>query len=51
MKFKQFIISLMAIILGLIAGAILMAIMGHNPIDGYSFLFKGGLNLKAKKTT
>ena len=20
-----------------------MAIMGHNPIDGYSFLFKGGL--------
>lgn len=40
MKFKQFIISLMAIILGLIAGAILMAIMGHNPIDGYSFLFK-----------
>ena len=43
MKFKQFIISLMAIILGLIAGAILMAIMGHNPIDGYSFLFKGGL--------
>ena len=43
MKFKQCIISLMAIILGLIAGAILMAIMGHNPIDGYSFLFKGGL--------
>ena len=43
MKFKQFIISLMAIILGLIAGAILMAIMGHNPIDGYSFLFQGGL--------
>lgn len=43
MKFKQCIISLMAIILGLIAGAILMAIMGHNPIDGYSFLFQGGL--------
>ena len=43
MKFKQCIISLMAILLGLIAGAILMAIMGHNPIDGYSFLFQGGL--------
>lgn len=43
MKFKQFIISLMAIILGLIAGAILMAVMGHNPIEGYSFLLKGGL--------
>ncbi|MGG5462183.1 ABC transporter permease [Clostridium sp. B9] len=41
MKFKQFIISLMAIILGLIAGAVLMLIMGHNPIEGYSFLFRG----------
>ncbi|WP_300349309.1 ABC transporter permease [Clostridium sp.] len=43
MKYKQFIISLMAVILGLIAGAILMGIMGHNPIEGYNFLFKGGL--------
>lgn len=43
MKFKQLIISLMAIVLGLIAGAVLMAIMGHNPIEGYSFLFQGGL--------
>ena len=43
MKYKQFIISLMAVILGLIAGAILMGVMGHNPIEGYIFLFRGGL--------
>ena len=35
--------SILAIILGLIAGAILMIIMSFNPIDGYIYLFKGGL--------
>lgn len=35
--------SLLAVILGLIAGAILMIIMGYNPVQGYTYLFKGGL--------
>ncbi|MDV4152478.1 ABC transporter permease, partial [Clostridium sp. AL.422] len=35
--------SIMAVILGLIAGALLMLIMGFNPVDGYTYLFKGGL--------
>ncbi|MGM0837012.1 MAG: ABC transporter permease [Bacillota bacterium] len=37
------IISLIAVILGLIAGAILMAITGNSPIEGYQYLFEGGL--------
>lgn len=35
--------SVLAIILGLIAGAILMGVMSFNPFEGYEFLFKGGL--------
>lgn len=35
--------SIMAVILGLIAGALLMLVMGFNPVDGYIYLFKGGL--------
>ena len=35
--------SIMAVVLGLIAGALLMAIMGFNPVEGYMYLFKGGL--------
>ncbi|WP_300385220.1 ABC transporter permease [Clostridium sp.] len=35
--------SILAIILGLIAGALLMVVMSFNPIDGYIYLFKGGL--------
>ncbi|MDF2814701.1 MAG: inner-rane translocator [Paenibacillus sp.] len=37
------VISLMAVVLGLIAGAILMAITGHNPFTGYQYLVEGGL--------
>ena len=37
------IISLIAVVLGLIAGAILMAITGNSPIEGYRYLFEGGL--------
>lgn len=33
----------MAVVLGLLAGALLMLLMGNNPVEGYSFLFKGGL--------
>lgn len=44
---RKGLISILAVILGLIAGAILMGIMGHNPIEGYKFLFQGGLkNIK-----
>lgn len=35
--------SILAVILGLIAGAFLMVVMGHNPIDGYLYLTQGGL--------
>ena len=40
---NQAIKSIMAVILGLIAGALLMLIMGFNPVEGYTYLFKGGL--------
>ncbi|WP_297636283.1 ABC transporter permease [uncultured Clostridium sp.] len=40
---KQTILSLLAVVLGLIAGAILMFAIGKNPVEGYSFLLKGGL--------
>ena len=35
--------SILAVVLGLIAGAILMFVIGDNPIEGYAYLFKGGL--------
>ncbi|WP_143315038.1 ABC transporter permease [Clostridium sp. HBUAS56017] len=35
--------SVLAVILGLIAGALLMVAMGHNPIEGYIYLTQGGL--------
>lgn len=36
-------VSLLAILFGLLAGAILMAITGNNPFSGYMYLFEGGL--------
>ena len=36
--------SIMAVVLGLIAGAILMLVMGYDPIIAYENLFKGGLS-------
>lgn len=36
-------ISLLAILFGLVAGALLMAITGNNPFSGYLYLFEGGL--------
>lgn len=39
--------SILAVLLGLLAGAILMIAMGYNPVAGYENLFKGGLmNMK-----
>ncbi|WP_248928851.1 ABC transporter permease [Paenibacillus hamazuiensis] len=35
--------SLLAVLLGLLAGALLMAVTGHNPLQGYKFLVEGGL--------
>ncbi len=46
MKFKldpKVITSLMAVVAGLLAGALLILVAGHNPIEGYLNLFKGGL--------
>jgi ABC-type uncharacterized transport system permease subunit len=40
---KNTIISIIAIILGLLAGGILMLFIGSNPIEGYTFLFQGAL--------
>lgn len=40
---RNFIVSIIAIILGLIAGGILMLLIGSNPIDGYLYLFQGAL--------
>ena len=35
--------SLLATLLGLVAGAIMMLIIGANPLEGYFYLFKGGV--------
>lgn len=36
-------VSILAVILGLLAGAVLMLITGSSPFAGYTYLFKGGL--------
>ncbi|MGL4850201.1 MAG: ABC transporter permease [Clostridium sp.] len=40
---KQWLLSLLAVVFGLLAGALLMAAIGKNPVEGYTFLFRGGL--------
>ncbi|SEO48252.1 ABC transporter permease [Paenibacillus sp. OV219] len=40
---RNLIISLSAVLFGLIGGAILMAATGHSPLEGYRYLFQGGL--------
>ena len=40
---KDFLMSLFAVFLGLLAGAILMVVTGNNPFDGFYFLFRGGM--------
>ncbi|MCK9285943.1 MAG: ABC transporter permease [Sphaerochaetaceae bacterium] len=42
-KSNAFVIALSAVILGLIAGGIFMALIGSNPFEGFLYLFKGGL--------
>jgi simple sugar transport system permease protein len=40
---RQVTIGLISVLLGLFAGAVLMALTGNNPFAGYSYLFRGGL--------
>jgi ABC-type uncharacterized transport system permease subunit len=40
---NKIVVSLVAVLFGLLAGAILMIVTGHDPISGYSYLFQGGL--------
>jgi ABC-type uncharacterized transport system permease subunit len=40
---NKIVVSLIAVLFGLLAGAVLMAVTGHNPITGYSYFFEGGL--------
>ncbi len=40
-KSSEFTKSLLAIILGLAAGAVMMILIGENPFEGYFYLFKG----------
>ncbi|WP_256756799.1 ABC transporter permease [Cohnella sp. WQ 127256] len=40
---NKIVVSLFAVVFGLLAGAILMLVTGHNPITGYSYLLEGGL--------
>ncbi|WP_163192453.1 ABC transporter permease [Clostridium thermarum] len=41
MRKNKFLVSLLAIILGFLVGAIVMLATGHNPIEGYTSLLKG----------
>ncbi|WP_459478795.1 ABC transporter permease subunit [Clostridium saccharoperbutylacetonicum] len=43
MSKKEALNSILAVVLGLIAGAILMFIIGDNPAEGYMYLYKGAL--------
>ncbi len=39
----ELIVGVVAVILGLLAGAILMVLTGNDPLEGYQYLFAGGL--------
>ncbi len=41
--FKELFTALAAVFLGLAAGAILMLAIGSNPLEGFAYLFRGGL--------
>ena len=40
---KELIVGVVAVVLGLIAGALLMVLTGNDAIEGYQYLFAGGL--------
>ncbi len=43
MRSNAFLVAISAVLLGLLAGAILMAAIGSNPFTGFWYLFRGGL--------
>ena len=43
MKSNAFLVAISAVVLGLLAGALLMAAIGSNPFTGFWYLFRGGL--------
>ncbi len=43
MRSNAFLIAVSAVLLGLLAGALLMAAIGSNPFTGFWYLFRGGL--------
>lgn len=43
MNKKEIFNSILAVVLGLLAGALLMLLIGDSPFEGYSYLFRGGL--------
>ncbi len=42
-RFKNLFTALAAVVLGLLAGAVFMALSGSNPLAGFYYLFRGGL--------
>ena len=40
---KDFFMSLFAVLLGMLAGAVLMMVTGNNPLEGFYYLFRGGM--------
>ena len=40
---KELIVGVVAVVLGLISGALLMVLTGNDAIEGYQYLFAGGL--------
>jgi len=40
---RGIVVSLIAVLMGLIAGTLFMALAGSNPLAGYLFMFRGGL--------
>jgi simple sugar transport system permease protein len=40
---RNTIVSLLAVLFGLLAGAVLMLIIGNNPVEGYMYLLQGAL--------
>jgi simple sugar transport system permease protein len=40
---KEYSLALAAVLMGLLAGAVLMLLTGNNPVNGYINLFRGGL--------
>jgi simple sugar transport system permease protein len=42
-KSNAFLVAISAVVLGLVAGGLLMVLIGSNPFEGFYFLFRGGL--------